>query len=138
MISVIWFMNAQICDISRQLSLELEASPALGVEEEPGLDGLAGPRVRLHLARVVVVGALVAVCGSRPQHVACLVALGQRLEVVGVAPAAAVGKLDAAAPRRVEVPSDSCIRQSAERQDKSGLLYGKVTKENNAKCEIKG
>ena len=103
-------MNAQICDISRQLSLELEASPALWVEEEPGLDGLARPRVRLHLARVVVVGALVAVCGSRPQHVACLVALGQRLEVVSVAPASAVGKLDAAAPRRVEVPSDSCIR----------------------------
>ena len=118
------------------MSLELEASPALGVEEEPGLYGLARPRVRLHLARVVVV--LVAVCGSRPQHVAGLVTLGQRLEVVGVAPAATVGKLDAAAPRRVEVPSDSCIRHSAERQDKSGLLNGKVTKENNAKCEIKG
>ena len=98
------------------MSLELEASPALGVEEESGLDGLAGPRVRLHLARVVFVSTLVAVCGARPQHVAGLVALGQRLEVVGVAPAATVGKLDAAAPRRVEVPSDSCNRQSAERQ----------------------
>ena len=91
------------CDNSRQhrmSSLKFEARPALGVEEEPRLDGLARPRVRLHLARV----GSVFNSGACRQDLARRVALGQRLEVVGIAAAAAVGELNATALSGIKVP----------------------------------
>ena len=85
-------------------SLKLEARPALRVEEEPRLDGLARPRVRLQLAHVGL-GPFVNLIASR-QDLASVVALGQRLEVVGVSTAAAVRELNAAALTGVEIPPD--------------------------------
>ena len=92
------------CENSRQhrtSSLELEARSALGVEKEPRLDGLARPCVRLHHASF---GPVVLSRTCR-QDLAGTIALGQRLEVVGISPAAAVGELNAAALSGVEVPS---------------------------------